>query len=290
VIDYVLKTTAAGPVTLEILDAAGTLVRHYASTDPAEPQDPATAAVPIHWYRTPRALPGTAGMHRFQWDLHYQALPGGGGRGGGGGLPIAAVPFNTASPSNAPWVAPGVYTVKLTVDGKSYTQPMTVKMDPRVKTPALGLQQQATLSKALYDGALDTQAALVALRNLRTSVKVAQDAAGQNPVAKALAAFDAKAVALEGVGGGGGGGRGGAAAPGAAPAETLSSFSGSVTSIIGLLQAADVTPTSQVVAGAAERQKALASLMAKWAALKTTELTALNALLKQAGQPPIVIR
>jgi len=296
-IDYVLKSAASGPVTLEILDAAGKLVRRYASTDPAEPQDPATAAVPIHWYRTPRALSGAAGMHRFQWDLHYQALPGGGGRGGGGGLPIAAVPFNTASPSNAPWVAPGVYTVKLTVDGKSYTQPMTVKMDPRVKTPALGLQQQAALSRALYDGALDTQAALVVLRNLRTSVKAAQEAAGQNPVATALAAFDAKAVALEGVSGGGGGrgGRGGAAAPGAAapgaaPADTLSSFSGSVTSIIGLLQAADVTPTSQVVAAAAERQKALASLMAKWTALKATELAALNAQLKQAGQPPIAIK
>jgi len=306
-IDYGLKTAASGPVTLEILDAAGKSVRRYASTDPAEPQDPATAAVPIHWYRTPKALSGATGMHRFLWDLHYQALPGGGGRGGGG-LSSAAVPFNTAPTSNAPWVAPGVYTVKLTVNGKSYTQPLTVKMDPRVKTPALGLLQQATLSKALYDGALDTQAALVALRNLRASVKTSQDAAGQSPVAKALAAYDAKAAALEGAIAGGGGGRGGAAqaaaAPGAAPAagrggaaapsvasaETLSAFGGTVTSIIGLLQAADVTPTSQVVAAATARQKALASLMATWTAIKTTELAALNATLKQAGQPPIVIK
>ena len=310
-IDYVLKTTASGPVMLEILDAAGKHVRHYASTDPAEPQDPATAAVPIYWYRTPRALPGTAGMHRFLWDLRYQALPGGGGRGGGG-LSSAAVPFNTAPASSAPWAAPGVYTVKLTVNGKSYTQTMTLKMDPRVKTPAAGLLQQTTLSKALYNGALDTQAALAALRSLRTAVKAAQDAAGQNPVAKTLAAFDAKATALEGAVGAGGGGRGGAAqaaaqaaaAPGAAPAagrggaaapsaalaETLSAFGGTVTSIIGLLQAADVTPTSQVVAAAADRQKALAALMAKWTALKTTELAALNATLKQAGQPPIVIK
>jgi hypothetical protein len=296
-------------VTLEILDAAGKRVRHYASTDPAEPQDPATAPVPIYWYRTPKALSGAAGMHRFLWDLRYQALPGGGGRGGGGGLPMTAVAFNTAPASNAPWAAPGVYTVKLTVNGKSYTQPLTVKMDPRVKTPVAGLLKQTTLSRALYNGALDTQVALVALRNLRTAVKAAQDAAGQNPVAKALAAFDEKAAALEGSAGGGGGrgggrgGRGGAAAapaaaqagsPGApgggTPAETLSSFGGSVTSIIGLLQAADVTPTSQVVAGATERQKALASLMAKWTALKTTELAALNATLKQASQPPIVIK
>ena len=320
-IDYALKADARGPVTIEILDAGGKAVRHYASTDPVELLDPATVPVPIYWYRTPKALPAIAGMHRFFWDLRYQALPGGGGRGGGGGLPMTAVAFNTAPASNAPWAAPGAYTVKLTVNGKSYTQPITVKMDPRVKTPAIGLQQQATLSRTLYDGALDTQAALATLRNLRASVKAAQDAAGQNPpAAKVLGAFDARAVALEGSAGGGGGrggrgggggragaaggaapavdapagaqaaGRGGAAVPGGAPADTLSSFAGSVGTIIGLLQAADVTPTAQVVAAASERQKALASLMAKWTALRTTELAALNARLKQSGQPPIVIK
>src|SRR5262249_11473422 len=61
---------------------------------------------------------------------------------GRGGLPIAAVPHRTAPAPATPSVAPGVYTVRLTADGKSYTQPLTVKMDPRVKTPAAGLQQQ----------------------------------------------------------------------------------------------------------------------------------------------------
>jgi len=114
IIDYTLKTAVSGPVTIEILDTAGTLVRRYASSDPVETVDPATAAVPLYWYRPAQRLATSPGMHRFTWDLHYQPLPGGGGRGG---LPIAAVPFNTAAPPNAPWVAPGQNTVRLTVDG-----------------------------------------------------------------------------------------------------------------------------------------------------------------------------
>src|SRR5262249_32842101 len=67
----------------------GRLVRRYASSDPAERADPATAPVPVYWYRPPQPLPTTPGMHRFLWDLHYQPLRIAAGRGG---LPIAAVP------------------------------------------------------------------------------------------------------------------------------------------------------------------------------------------------------
>ena len=48
---------------------------------------------------------------------------------------------------------PGTYTVRLTVGGKSIEQPLVVKMDPRVTTPAAGLEQQFKLSMECYDGA-----------------------------------------------------------------------------------------------------------------------------------------
>ncbi len=59
-------------------------------------------------------------MHRFTWDMHYDPIPGmgGGGRGGGGGA-NGAVPHRTYPAINSPWVAPGTYTVRLTVNGKS---------------------------------------------------------------------------------------------------------------------------------------------------------------------------
>src|SRR5712691_3149215 len=164
IINYTLESAASGPVTLEILDAAGKPVRHYSSDDPIERPDPATAPVPVYWYRLPQRLSTAAGTHRFLWDLHYQPLRGGGGRGG---LPIAAVPHDTPPAPNSPWAAPGQYIVKLTVNGKSSTQPLTLKMDPRVTTPALGLAQQFTLSKQLYDGVLAVQKAQDEIRAMR---------------------------------------------------------------------------------------------------------------------------
>ena len=257
VINYTLKSGASGPVTLEILDAAGKTIRRYSSADRADLPDPATAPVPLYWYRPPHVLSAAAGMHRFEWDLHYQPVAGGGGRGG---LPIAAVARNTVPSPNAPWAAPGTYTVKLTVDGKSYTQPLTVKMDPRVKTSPLGLTQQFTLSKQMYDGMVDAQKALQELRALRE--RSATASAGRPDVRT----FDQKLAALEGQADGG---RGGPPAPGPVDAaETLSSISGSLGTLMNLLQGADVAPTTQLVAAVNQRRAALAKVMAQWTALK----------------------
>ena len=178
IIDYYLASDAKGPVTLEITDASGRVVRHYSSADPPEHPlpDPATdAPLPLYWYRKPQALSAAAGMHRFTWDVHYQPIPGVGDGRGGGGLPIAAVPYDTVPAPTTPWVAPGTYTVRLTVDGKTYSQPIVVKQDPRVKTPALAMQQVYMLSRAMYD---EARAAAAALNDARK--------AGKQEEAKAL--------------------------------------------------------------------------------------------------------
>ncbi|HTM23691.1 MAG TPA: hypothetical protein VL225_00775 [Vicinamibacterales bacterium] len=159
IIDYYLASDATGPVVLEVFDAGGKLVRHYSSAEPPPPlPDPAKdAPLPLYWYRKPQALSAAAGMHRFTWDLHYQPLPGGGG--GRGGLPIAAVPYDTAPAPTTPWVAPGQYTVKLTANGKTHSQPIVVKQDPRVKTPAVAMQQVYALSRSMYYEAAAIRAA-----------------------------------------------------------------------------------------------------------------------------------
>ena len=238
-----LAAAASGPLTLEILDAAGKSVRRYSSTDRSENPDVATAPVPVYWYRAPQRLSGDAGLHRFLWDVHYQPIPGGGS--GRGGLPIAAVPHDTVPAPSGPWAPPGQYTVKLTVDGKSYTQPLTLKMDPRVTTPPLGLAQQFTLSKQLYDGIIDAQRALDEVRARRARLS--------GEAATALQALEGQP-----------GGRG-AAADGP---DTFSSVIGSMNQLMGLLQGADVTPTTQLVAAVGQRKAALASLMARWNALR----------------------
>ena len=121
IIDYYLKSGATGPVVLEILDGAGSAVRRYASTDPVAPIDPNTLVTNAVWQRPQESLATSAGMHRFVWDFRPQPPSGGrGGRGGGGGGRGGAAP-----------VSPATYSVKLTVNGQSYTQPLIVKPDPR---------------------------------------------------------------------------------------------------------------------------------------------------------------
>jgi photosystem II stability/assembly factor-like uncharacterized protein len=121
-IDYYLKSNASGPVTLEILDPAGEVVRKYTSEDKGPVVNPETLNIPAYWVRPFEPLSTAAGMHRWIWDLRPAPPPrpagGGGGFGGRGG---------------APMVLPGIYTVRLSVGGKSYAQPLVVKMDPRTK-------------------------------------------------------------------------------------------------------------------------------------------------------------
>ena len=85
----------------------------------------------------PKVLSADAGMHRWVWDLHY-APP----LSTRHGYPISAVPHDTPREPLGPSALPAHYTVKLTVDGHTYSQILTVKMDPRVKTPQAGLEQQ----------------------------------------------------------------------------------------------------------------------------------------------------
>jgi photosystem II stability/assembly factor-like uncharacterized protein len=298
VIDYLLKSDASGPVTIEIVDGTGRVIRRYSSLDKGEYPTPESAPVPLYWYRKPLTLKATAGLHRFLWDMRYQPLEGGGGRGRGG-LPISATPHNTVPTPNSIWAPPGLYTVKLTVDGRTLKQPLALRLDPRVKTPAAGLARQFELSLAMYDGILDAQAALQKLRALRGRVKKAQEAAAaaQNPddLAEVLAVFDKNAAAIEGSAGGPGGrgGMGGQMRPGgpgaAGAPDTLSSIGGSLNSLMNMLQAADAAPTDQLSAAVAERRKALRTLMDKWGSLSTRELAAVNAVLKEAKLAEIVL-
>jgi hypothetical protein len=276
---------------LEILDAVGRVIRRYASTDSVEKIDPATVPVPIYWYRPPQTLGATAGMHRFLWDMRYQPLPGSGGRGG---LPISATPFNTVPTPNAIWAPPGKYTVRLAVGGKSLTQPLSLRLDPRVKTPAAEIARISELSVSLNEGAIWSQAAVLQVRAVRTEVKTLIEKAGQAPIAKELADFDKTAAAFEGSGGAPGGQRGAGGGPQGAGVvggqDTFSGMGGSLTPLMTSLQAADVAPPDALAAAIADRLRALNVLKGKWNGFKTADLAGMNARLKAAGLPAIEIK
>jgi photosystem II stability/assembly factor-like uncharacterized protein len=141
-----LLNAAAGPVTLEILDSTRKLVRRFSSADKAEPVNAQELNIPTYWIRPPQPLPAAAGMHRFVWDLHYPPPPA-----QRASYPISAIYRDTPREPLGPAVMPGEYTVRLTVDGQTLEQSLTVKMDPRVKTTPAGLQQQFDLSMQLVE-------------------------------------------------------------------------------------------------------------------------------------------
>jgi hypothetical protein len=133
VIDYYLAHAASAPITLEILDARGQLVRRFSSDDKPDvtEADLKKQLIPLYWLRPFHALPSDAGMHRWVWDLHYPAPDSSRHE-----YPISAIPGDTPRYPLGPTALPGAYTARLTANGKSYTAPFTVKMDPRV--PDLG--------------------------------------------------------------------------------------------------------------------------------------------------------
>ena len=225
---------------------------------------------------------------RYLWDMHHTPLAVAGGRGGGANYSSAAVVHNTPPTITSIWAAPGRYTVKLTANGQSYTQPLTLKLDPRVRTPAIGLQQQSSLSRQLYDEVLAVQKVLSQVRALRGQIR---DIKAEGAAAQALTEFDKQVAAIEG-GGGGRGGRGGGGGRGAIEAgpETLSSATASLTALLRQLEAADAAPTTQLTAAIAGRRAPMAQLMAKWTALKTTGMFSVNARLKQAGLTELSVK
>jgi hypothetical protein len=180
-------------------------------------------------------------------------------------------------------------TVRLTVGGKTYTQPLTVKMDPRVKTPPAALASEHAMAVALFD-AIKADSAIVAqaaaLRRALAAARQNGAVARDQQLAASIKAVDDSITAIVGQGGGGGrrgGGRGGAAV--ARP--TVASVSGQLLPMMQLLEDADAEPTTQAVGAVLSLQRDQAALAARWNAVKASMIPTLNAKLRAAGLPPL---
>jgi photosystem II stability/assembly factor-like uncharacterized protein len=144
IIDYYLNSNSSTPITIEISNEKGNVIRTFSSNDTLY-KIPAVN-IPLYWIRPQQILSAQAGAHRFTWDMKYAPLnvPS--------QYPIAAVVNNTAPQSTAPWVLPGNYTIRLKVGSKIMEQTITITMDPRVKTSMSDLKRQYELSMLCYEG------------------------------------------------------------------------------------------------------------------------------------------
>ena len=212
-------------------------------------------------------------MHRFVWGLHYP--PPTAMRHD---YPISAIPHDTPRFPLGPTVLPETYTIRLTVDGKSSTAPLTVKMDPRIKTPAAGLEKKfqaemrmASLMSASAQAQLLGESLRAQLEKLGTQPSA--------PVADAIAAIDKKLTALLGA-------PGGFFAP-PSTEVTLGRINGQAATLYQQVWQADDEPTSSQMDAIAGTERASADVLKRWNEFKSTDLPALNRALRESKLPEI---
>src|SRR4029077_7913957 len=184
-------------------------------------------------------LSADPGMHRFVWDVRYAAP-----KSLSHGYPISAIQHDTPLEPQGPWAMPGRYTVKLIVDGKSYTQPLALKMDPRVKSSAADLNSQFAMQRAAAKGMTESLDALAEVQSTRAQIKAATAKASSPDTKQKLGDFDRNAAALEGT-----------AVPGFSgiplsgkQPENFSTLNQRLGRVLAIADAADAAPTTQAEA------------------------------------------
>jgi photosystem II stability/assembly factor-like uncharacterized protein len=281
-IDYWLNGAATGAVTLEIVDASsGRVVRHFSSADKPDPVNAKEFNVPMYWVRPARTLSTAAGMHRFVWDLTFPA-PEVLTRD----YPISAIYHDTPLYPLGATVLPGAYKVVLTVGGKSYTQPLNIRMDPRVKTAPEDLAQHFELDHKIAVALHQDYEALQHVRSLRSQLKslagTDKDKAKPAAIRKTAGELEAKAASIEGEEGGYG-----TRYLSTPEGRTLARLNSGFNALVSALDTADAAPTTQQIATFVELEKALEEQLSAWGQLKSKDIPELNEQLKKAGLPPI---
>jgi hypothetical protein len=184
--------------------------------------------------------------------------------------PMTAVFQKTAPQPTGPWAVPGDYSVVLTAGGKSFTQPVPMKMDPRVKASPADLAKQFELSKALYEIRAALQPIGKGYESLVGELAKAKEKAGDNPVKEQIEALTKKLQEF------------------ADPARVRAGQSldldvlSKVTNLFGDLQEVDAAPTPQIEAATAQLQHNAKLVAERWRAIPQ-EVATLNAALESAG-------
>jgi photosystem II stability/assembly factor-like uncharacterized protein len=242
---YYLKSPAQGEVRLEVLDTRGQVVRTYSSKDKLfEPPTP--PAFPAYWFKPENLLSPAAGMHRFLWDVRYSAPPV--AQPGYSMFTVAGrdVPREPAGPQ----AVPGSYQVRLTVDGKTYTQPFKLTMDPRVKTMPQDLEKQFSLELKLVQ---TLQQANQTMEDIHAAAQAGKISAEDE---KKLAGAQRRRGESESQGSG-------------SQQPAFAQVIGNLAQLIVAIDSADAAPTTQASQAAEKNLTQAQALFKQWEALKS---------------------
>jgi hypothetical protein len=271
VIDYWLKEKTRGPVQLEIFDAEGALVRRFSSDDLLPKTNPKNLPIAMEWVREAAPLSAEAGMHRFVWDLHY-TLP-------------KSVHRSFYGPAGV-WSLPGNYTVKLTANGKSSSQTLTVKMDPRISTAEDGLRQEFVAASRISARLGEVAAAQERSEELQKQIAARKtEAAGNAEISAALAELARKIDEVHGVPGEEEFGFLALRLPGGEPI-TLHKVAAALTGLLMIVDGADAPPTADARTTAEKWEAAGVGAVERWKAVEA-DLAAVNAALEKAKLQPL---
>src|SRR5882762_728136 len=272
-LDYYLREKPSTAIQLEIFDSQGKLVRRFASDDVLYRTNPNEVPIQVEWIRDPKPLLAEAGMHRFVWDLRY-ALPKGMRRSFWGPA--------------GPLAAPGNYTVKLTANGKSSTQPLTIKLDPRVKTPQDVLDRQFGLASKLAARLGEVSMALQHAGDLRKQIDARKkEASGNAELLTALQELEKKMEAAVEPDSDAEFGLFGLALPGKEH-EPLPSVEGALTRLLIIVDSSDVGPTADAATASVRWEEAAREALGRWASIQKDDLGNINGLLEKAKLKPLV--
>ncbi len=288
-IHYYLSKKPKSPVTIEILDADGKLVKKLTSEpEPEEDDDPAGPEKKPE----PKHLRTEPGIHRANWDLRYK-----------GAEPIKKAKTDGGNAKDGPLVSPGTYTVKLTVDGQSQMTAVEVKLDPRQAIlAALGgtgmrrgdeelladLDAQLKFALQVRDDITRLSRRVHQLRAIRQQLvsrnDLLKDVAKAEPLVKASKALIEKVDALEGK----------FHNPKAVVSYDILAFPGGaklysqITQLYGWLLDSDGPPTQGAREVYADQAAELRKLEAELDALLAEDLAKLNEQAKELEVPGIL--
>jgi photosystem II stability/assembly factor-like uncharacterized protein len=272
-IDYRLAHDAQ-KVVLEIRDAGGKLVRHFASGDAADRPE-AHRYFTQSWATPAPDLSARAGAHRFIWNLRTQRP-----RAARYGYSIAAV-YSEGTPivPEGMLVAPGDYTVVLDVDGSQSHATLKILADPRVALDATALRDASAFSNEMAAALDRNYVAFGELQSVDAQIATAEKQATADPNGNALrAAIDKFKAATKPLRSG--------------ESDTSTNLGAIGELLAGLatdIEGSDRAPTQSqrdVLVACNERMNRAAAL---WDRAKHEELAQVDAALGASGVAPVAI-
>jgi photosystem II stability/assembly factor-like uncharacterized protein len=273
ILDYFVYRPCPEPVTLEILDSQGKLVRRYSTEDKPDlsPEERAKGLIPPYWLQESHVLSKDPGWHRWVWDLRYPPPVSSEHE-----YPSAAVPHATPRYPLGPSVLPGNYKARLSAGHQPTVDvPFVVKMDPRVSTSPAGLQKKFELEAQLAEAITESSQAVMQARSAQEQL---EDLAASKPAMKeAVESLREKISELL---------DGAKNAASETDAHPLKNLNRTVIALYKEVEKADSEPAVAQVGASSEMTAKLSPLLKHWEGLKG-DLKRLNIRLSAGDLPRI---